>query len=236
MTNTNQIMAFTIWLITSIGLLAQTNDSRTFDSFHGVKVGASVDAELVKGNENRVDLEVENVDLDEVKTEVENGILKVTMKSKNNWNGGWNKKRRVVKATITYADNLDFIGVGSSADLVTDEVITGEELELKVSSSGDMSIAVDVDHLIAKVSSSGDLDIEGSAHTAKVSVSSSGDFTGRKLKVVDADLKASSSADISIHVSGVLHAKASSSADIEYYGNPTEKHIDKSSQATVEGH
>ena len=216
-------------------MIAQDSEERTFDSFHGVSVSASVDAQLIKGNRNHVLIEVENYDLDDVKTEVSGGILKVGMKSKNNWNLGWSKKKKV-KATITYKDELDYLSVGASADLVADHIIESDELEISVSSSGDMTVEVDVRRLDASISSSGDLYIKGTADKAKVRASSSADFEGKRLKVGDADLKASSSADISIHVSGDLKASASSSADIEYYGNPTNKDISKSSSGTVDGH
>ena len=230
----NQIIITSLLLLSSFWLLAQDSEDRSVGSFHGVAVSASVDAELVKGNSNEVHITVENYDLDDVKTEIKDGILKVGMKSKKNW-GGWSKKRKV-KAVITYTDELDYLAVGSSADLTADHVIKSEELKLKVSSSGDMTVEIDVNELDASVSSSGDLYIQGTADKAKVSASSSADFEGKKLKVGDADLKASSSADISIHVSGELKASASSSADIEYYGNPKSKDISKSSGADIDGH
>lgn len=231
----NQIIITSLFVFCSIFAFGQDSEDRSVDSFHGVSISASVDAELVKGNQNEVHITVENYDLDDVKTEVIGGILKVGMKSKKNWNMGWSKKRKV-KAVITYTDELDYIAVGSSADLTADHVIESDELELKVSSSGDMTIEVDVNELDASVSSSGDLYIKGFADKATVSASSSADFEGKKLKVGDANLKASSSADIAIHVSGNLKAIASSSADIEYYGNPTNKDISKSSGADVDGH
>ncbi len=217
-------------------LSAQSSETRSVGSFDGIAVSASVDAELVKGSKNEVKITVENYDLHDVKTEIENGVLKVGMKSKNGWN--WNKggKKRKVKAVITFSDELDYIAVGSSADLISHDVITGDELELKVSSSGDMSVEIDVNHLDASVSSSGDLSVEGKAHSADVDVSSSGDFYGKKFQVKEADLKASSSADISIRVSDKLKARASSSADIEYYGNPEIRDIHKSSGADVTQH
>lgn len=213
--------------------MSQNSETRSLESFDGISVSASINAEIVKGNKNSILITAYEVDLDKVETEIRDGTLKVGMKSKN-WNGSWSKRKKV-NVVITYTEDPDYISVSASADLIAKDIIQSDKLELKVSSSGDLILEVDVNSLKASVSSSGDIDISGSANSADVSVSSSGDFTGKKLKVQNADLSASSSADISIHVDGNLKARASSSADIEYYGNPKNKDISKSSQGSVSG-
>jgi hypothetical protein len=222
---------FVFLLFSSSSIFAQDKEVRTFDEFHGVSVSASVDATLTKGSENKVTIMVENYELENVKTEMKNGVLYVGMKSKGWNNSGWKKKK--VQANIVYSDELDEISVGASADLIVKGPVKSDELKLNVSSSGDMSIEVDVNELHANVSSSGDLDIKGRASYANVVASSSADFEGEDLEVDEAELTASSSADISIHVNKSLKATASSSADIEYSGDPQIKDITKSSQAEI---
>lgn len=226
-------MSLIFLLISSTIIIGQDSETRSLDSFDGITVSESINAEIIKGNKNSIKITAYEVDLEDVETDIDSGNLKVGMKSKN-WNGSWSKRRKV-DVVITYTDDPEYINVNSSADLIAKDVIKSDKLELKVSSSGDLILEVDVNNLKAQVSSSGDIDIKGKANTADVSVSSSGDFTGKKLMVQDADLSASSSADISIHVDGNLTARASSSADIDYYGNPKNKKISKSSQGSVSG-
>ena len=77
-------------LFLSANLLhAQKSEVRNVSDFHGVAVSASVDAELVKGTTDKVTIMVENYDLEDVETEVKNGILKVNMKGKGWGNGSW---------------------------------------------------------------------------------------------------------------------------------------------------
>lgn len=236
MNNMPQILLSTVlFLCVSLFATAQNKETRSLSSFHGVSASASVNAILVKGNKNEVAIEAYETELEDVKTEIEDGILKVGMKSKNKWSMNWSSKRKV-NVTVTYTDDLDYIGVSSSADLTSKDVISGDDLKISVSSSGDMTIEIDVDNLTASISSSGDLNISGSANFAEVSGSSSADFNGKNLKVINAEVSASSSADISIYVSESLKASASSSGDIEYYGNPTKKDISKSSGGDVDGH
>ena len=210
---------------------AQETETRSLGSFHGIAVATSVEATLQKGSSNSIDISAKGVELDKVHTDIEDGILTVKIKNKKmNWS--WGKKNKV-QVTITYSEDPDYLSVSSSGDITGTDVIRSSTLKLKASSSGDMNVEVDVDELHATVSSSADVVISGSAGEAKVTASSSADFLGKKLDVGDADLSASSSADIEVRVSDSIKASASSSGDIVYWGNPTEKGVKKSSSGDV---
>ena len=83
------------------------------------------------------------------------------------------------------------------------------------------------------MSSSGDVTLDGNATSLEVKASSSGDCNLKGLTVVDAKVKASSSADVTLTVTKSLDAAASSSADVNYYGNPSQVNTDKSSSGSV---
>ena len=217
-------------LVLSVSMEAQKSETRTLDSFDGISVATSVNAHLVRGSSNSVEISASGVDLEDVVTEIKGGTLKVKVDKKwNKWSG-----KRKVDVVITYAQELEFIGVSSSADITSEDVIKSDQLELSASSSGDMEVEIDVNYLRGSVSSSGDIDIEGSAGEAKITASSSGDFNGEDLTIGDADLKASSSGGIEVTVNGDLEASASSSGDIIYHGNPTSRDINKSSSGSVD--
>lgn len=227
------IVALLATLLTITIGYGQNTETRDLSAFHGISVSSSVSAEIMKGSENKIEIRTQGVETEKVDSDISNGILKVGMK--RNWSkgGNWTKRTRV-KVKITYTDELDYIGAGSSSDLVSNDVITSDNLEVKVSSSADMAIEVDVNELEISTSSSADLEIEGTANKAEVSASSSSDIDGRDLTVKHANIKASSSADISIGVTDSIKAKASSSADIVYYGNPEQRDISKSSGADID--
>lgn len=214
---------------------AQDQETRSLDSFDGISVSASINAELRKGSKNEVKIMVENHDLDDVETEIRGGVLKIGMK-KNSWNswGSKSSKKRRVNVVVTYTETLEFLSASSSSDLIAKDVISSDELELVVSSSADMTVEVNVDELVASVSSSGDLVVSGSAKKGSINTSSSADFVGDDLTIDMAELKASSSSDITVRVQSSLEAKATSSADITYYGNPSQKDVKKSSGGSID--
>ena len=204
-----------ILLFSTLLITAQNSGEKDLETFRGVAVSSSVEAKLVKGDKNHIYVEVQNVDLNDVKVEIDDGILYVGKKNKN-WNISWGNGKRI-KAIITYADELSYLSASSSADLVADEIVYSDQLKIRVSSSGDMNVEVD-------------------AQALDIDVSSSADLNGKKLVVDEVKVSASSSADVYIHVKNKLKARASSSADIVYYGNPTNVDNSSSSGGDIEKH
>ena len=213
-------------------LTAQETETRSLNNFHGVSTSASIDAVVKKGSKNEVVITASGVELDRVSTEIENGVLRLGFKKKSNWT--WMKKTKV-KAEVTYTGELDYLSASSSGDLICESVVSGDELTVKASSSGDVSVEVDVDNLSASASSSGDIEISGSANEAKLMASSSGDVLGDDLEVNHADVSASSSGDVELTVRESIKARASSGGDITYRGNPKTKDIKRSSGGDVHG-
>ena len=231
MKNFHHVLMLVSLILTQSGLLAQETETRSLGSFDGISVSQSIDAELIKGNTNEATITVRNVDLDDVITEVEGGVLKLRMVKK--WNVNWGGKKKKVQIVLTYADYPNYISASSSADVISRDKIITERLEVNASSSADVIIEVDVDQLESNASSSADIEISGSADKAYVKVASSADFLGKRLSTKIADLSASSSGDIELRVSDELSAKASSSGDISYYGNPDVKKAKKSSSGEI---
>ena len=225
----SSILLFLFVFIANVAF-AQDSETRTLDSFHGVSSSTSVDVELKKGNKNEAVVTVKGVDLDKVHTEVERGILKIGMKKNKVWS--WGKKKKVT-VVVTYTDEIDYLSASSSSDIICDDVLTGRDLEIRVSSSADIVCEVDVENLDAAASSSGDIEISGTADEAELSASSSGDILGFDLEAKYVDARASSSGDVEITVTEELKAKASSSGDVTYKGNPKLKDVSKSSSGDV---
>ena len=230
-----RILFTSIAILASLGLSSinaqQNKETRSLDMFDGISASSSVNVELMKGTTNKAEITVKGIDLDQVVTEVKNGKLKVGRKKNKSMNN-WFKGSRI-DVVVTYTDDPRYISVSSSADVVGRDIITVDRLELKASSSGDMKLEIATKDLEASVSSSADLIVKGTCIKAEIHASSSGDFVGKGLKVDDAHLSASSSGDIEVEVEKSLEARASSSGDIVYYGNPSVKDVSKSSSGDV---
>lgn len=107
----------------------------------------------------------------------------------------------------------DFAATANSSGDVILEKVSCTNFSADASSSGDVSVknlnAADVS---ADASSSGDVILAG--------ISSSGDVKAKGMKAVNVTASATSSGDVECYVTGSLTAKASSSGEVAYKGNP----------------
>jgi hypothetical protein len=115
----------------------------------------------------------------------------------------------------------DFVaGASSSGDVVLEKV-SCTNFSASASSSGDVSIKnLAATNVSANASSSGDVILAGTCENATFGASSSGDVKAKGLKAVNVTASASSSGDVECYVTGALKAKASSSGEVAYKGNP----------------
>ena len=102
-----------------------------------------------------------------------------------------------------------------------------------MSSAGSADLEIDVAELEVEVSSSGDLNIQGKARSQRVSVSSAGDYDGFDLACEEAYVRASSAGSARITASKEIDAKASSAGSVRYKGNPDKVYVNSSSGGGV---
>lgn len=116
----------------------------------------------------------------------------------------------ILKDDFKFTD-LD-VKVSSSGNIKGN--INGNNVNIQASSSGDFTGEVNAKNLNLQSSSSGDIKITGKASSVNAQSSSSGDVKGENLTADSAVLTTSSSADITIGVRETVTASASSSGDI----------------------
>ena len=118
--------------------------------------------------------------------------------------------------TIVFKDDFKFsdldVKVSSSGNIKGN--FSGNNINIQASSSGEYNGEVNAKNLNLQTSSSGDIKITGKADSVNAQSSSSGDIKGENLTAENAVLTTSSSADITIGVRNSLTASASSSGDI----------------------
>ncbi len=225
------ILSSVLILITMAAHALGDQTTRSLKSFEGVRVSQGIEATLMKGSENKINIEAEGIELDKIITEVKNGTLKVRIDEKW-WKMGWGKKRKV-QVEIFYNGELDDLDASSGAAIYSNDVIESEELSIDASSGSRIDIEVESHSIDGDVSSGAYIKVDGRSDHAKVNVSSGSSFKGSEFEVKNAVLSASSGANIKINVSDKIKANASSGGSIKYSGNPTNSNINKSSGGSV---
>lgn len=115
----------------------------------------------------------------------------------------------------------NFAAIANSSGDVVLEKVTCNNFRADAGSSGDVSVKnLTAAHVSATAESSGDVILSGTCENASFYASSSGDVKAKGLKAVNVTATASSSGDVECYVTGALTAKASSSGEVAYKGNP----------------
>ncbi|NQU85117.1 MAG: DUF2807 domain-containing protein [Mariniphaga sp.] len=205
-------------------------ENRKTSDFNSIHVSTGIDLFLTMGSDEKVTIVADDEIIDDIITEVKNGVLKIYQKNRMfRWN--FNKER---KAYVT-VKTLEKLHASSGSDVISENTITGDELEVRVSSGSDIKIEVEVNSLDLKSSSGSDARIAGKAKYFKADASSGSDIKAQDLKTKNCEVEVSSGSDASVNVSGELIARASSGGDINYYGNPESKDTHESSGGDIRG-
>jgi hypothetical protein len=201
--------------------------TRQVGDFESLGVAGSFDVFLVKGNEGRIELSVEENLESYLETEVENGKLKVKWKKGSNI-------YTTKKTTVTvFFEELSGVALAGSGDIVSRDVISTDEMDIAVAGSGDIRLDLKVNSANAAVSGSGDVELSGTATAFDAAVAGSGDIEAYGLQSDRADLKISGSGTIHANVKNEIVARVSGSGNVKYKGNPKVEDIKVSGSGRV---
>jgi hypothetical protein len=201
-----------ILIFATLIAFGQEKEERDVSSFTGVSLGIHGDLYLTQGSPQKVVVQAEK-DLDELETEVRDGVLRI--KTDN-----WNSKIKGVKIWITMPE-VESLNVSGSGDLLAETPIDAEELDLKVSGSGKIKIPeLKAEEIGAAISGSGDMVLAGAAEEMEIRISGSGDVHAEGLKVSECGIKISGSGSCKIDATGELNVSVSGSGNVTYYSDP----------------
>ncbi len=193
---------------------------RSLDNFNELRVGEGINVKLFRGESNSATVTVNNGAESDIKTTVENGILRIT------WKKGSNNNR---SANVDlYYTKLNNINASSAANVSSNQALKSKDISLKSSSGAKVKLELICTNLVAKVSSGSNMVLSGEAKNQQVDISAGGSYKSEDLISESAVIEATSGAMAKVHVSKSIEAEASTGASIKYTGNPANKEIEES--------
>ena len=108
-----------------------------------------------------------------------------------------------------------------------------DDLDISLSSAGDLDLDVEAEQIYISISSSGDAKLSGQSDYLKATLSSAGDLDAYDLKVKKCRINVSSAGNAKIFVTEELDASASSAGDVYYMGDPASKTLNSSSAGGI---
>jgi hypothetical protein len=202
---------------------------RKVASFTGISISGGVDMILSSGEEAVAVSASKPEYRDRIKTEVENGILKIWYDSK--WGISINGNKDL-KAYVSYK-MLKSLEASGGSDVLVDGKILGSDLVLRVSGGSDFKGSVEVTSLTVRQSGGSDIKISGKTSSIIVDASGGSDFKGYDLVADVCDLEASGACDIEITANNEISARASGASEIHYKGKAIVKEAKASGASSV---
>ena len=234
MKTVKHVILFTLLIAVGFGTaMAGDNDkteNRKVESFNAIKVSAGIDLYLTMDITEEVKVVADDDIIDKLKTEVKDGTLHIYLKQNDwfNWKSG-NRTRKV----YVKVKELKELRASSGADVYCENTLKGDALKVSASSGSDVNLNVFYKNLSIDTSSGSDAKAKGKVKFLDVEASSGSDIKAQDLESKICKARASSGSDISVSVTDEIYAKASSGADIKYYGSPQVRDIDESSGGDV---
>lgn len=226
------IRTFTAASLVALGLAgAASAETRTYDvgAFTNIDVSAGLDLDFVAGGAQSITVDNAKGDFSDIDVFVRGDTL-VLKRKKNNW--GWGRKRARYGVSVT-APTIQNLEASSGSD-VSGRGMSGDDITIDVSSGADVTVNdVQGGTVSIKTSSGSDAAVSGTCTTVRARSSSGSDLEARDLVCQNGEADASSGSDLSIHVTGRVDAEASSGADVDVYGGPSDVETDKSSGGSV---
>ena len=199
--------------------------SREVSSFSGLKVATGIDAVITQGDRESLQIEADENLMDYIKTDVSDGKLKIYT-DKNIRNA------KAKKVTITYK-RLNSIDISSAGDVDGNNTLVTDELDIEMSSAGDLTLSVEADRLEITISSGGDAKLSGKVNALEADLSSAGDLNAYDLEAKAGDISVSSAGSASVFITEEASFQCSSAGSINYKGEPRIKNVSTSSAGSV---
>lgn len=202
-------------------------ETRDLSTFTGIDVGNSIDVTLTQGSDISVTITVDDNIIEEVRTNVRNGVLSIDLEP-----GSYSNYTLDVDITLP---EVDFIDLSNSATLIAGPFTGLNDLEVKLSNSADLELnGFDgLGEFRLDLGNSSDADLKGSANLLDLTVNNSSDLNAFDLSARDIRVDAGNSTELRVTVTESLTGSIGNSAELRYRGDPAEVDVEVGNSADL---
>jgi hypothetical protein len=226
---------FFLFALVAIQLNAQTviNDKnvqvRNVSSFSAIKVSGGIDVYLSQSDEEAVAVSASDIEYrDNIKTEVENGVLNIYYDD-NSFKFKSNKKLR---AYISFK-TLESIEGSGACDFIINGTMKGNNIKVDLSGACDMRGIVDLTNAQFRLSGASTVKISGAVKNLKLEAGGASDLKNYELIVDNCIAQLSGASDARLTINKSISAKATGASSLYYKGNPEVRDISSSGASNI---
>lgn len=201
------------------------SEERPVGAFTELRASRGVDVELTQGSRESLRIEVKGIELADVISRIENGVLTLST-TENRWN------QREVVAHVGFV-RLESIEASGGSDVEGRNRLRFEDLTVEASGGSDVELDLEAHNLELRASGGSDLDLSGTARVVSIAASGGSDASARQLTAERVEARVSGGSDAELHATAAVEIHASGGSDIEIFGNPAERRVDNDKSSDV---
>ncbi len=210
-----------------IAAQAQTNtESRDLRDFNIVKVSNAIKAELVKGEESKIEITVTGIEIEKIETNVDDRVLTVGL-SRGNF------KNHSIRVVITYQD-VQGLEASTSASIIAKDQLEGNETYLFATTNGYIEADVSADVLRVDAATNAKIFVSGNVEAMDLKIFTNAEVNGEDLRVENVTVQANTAAKANFEVSSSITGSAATGARVTYSGNPSNVDVKTGTGGTIQ--
>ena len=203
---------YTLFFLLSCFLVgSQTPVSKSIGDFSELKVYDLINVELVKSNENKI--EITGEETSNVLIVQKNDVLKIKMVLNKPFNG----KRTFVKL---FYKKIDIIDVNEGSKVVSKSLFKQYELELKAQEGGEISVITDTKLLSIKTVTGGIINASGTTDSQNITIRTGGVYEGSSLQALNSEIKIKAGGVADVKSSELIEVRIVAGGDLIIHGKP----------------
>ena len=223
------LVAATLIAASAFKSFAQTQQTRQVSGFTGISSSNSFTVHVKIDGTESLKISADEKTINDIETVVENGTLKIGLKREFSWS---HRDFGKVDVYVT-AKSLSMLSNSGSGSITLDGVLDGNDVQIHISGSGNITSAVKAGALAVHISGSGSVNLAGTSNDADVHISGSGQLRAKDFKTDELTVGLSGSGIAHITAEKKISGHISGSGSLVYSGNPTEVDVRSSGSGRV---
>jgi hypothetical protein len=211
------IFAAVLVITTTLKASAQSEENRQVSGFNSIVSSGPFDIHVKINGTESLKISANSTIIGEIETVVEDGKLEIKFKHHYEWN---HDHMGQIDVYVT-AKSLSALANSGSGSIKVDGTVSGENVTIILSGSGNITSSVKSGELHANISGSGSIHLNGSAGESKVSIAGSGEMNAKELKTGSAAVSITGSGSAYLHAEKSISAHIVGSGNVVYSGNAT---------------
>lgn len=199
-------------------MLSQMNfaqkTTKNLGDFDQVKVFDRISAQLVSGNENKI--EISGSRKDDVEIVNKNGELKVRMKL------GKLLKGDDITAIIYFKNEINTVEASEGSYVSSEATFKAIDFSVNSKEGAEIKLNLDTKKLKVKASSGGIVNVKGKATNQDIVINSGGIVKAKDLETSQTTVAVNAGGEADVNASDLVDAKTRAGGNITVYGNPAQ--------------